>query len=96
MIRWGTTDPVYYGDILSVFKKIDNVTRTSFEAITINYTFKNGRLGLRDVTINEESGNLIALMGASGAGKSTPAARIEWHRETFQRKSIDQRHRYPS
>lgn len=71
LIRWGTTDPVYYGDILSVFKKIDNVTRTSFEAINISYTFKNGRLGLRDVYISEESGNLIALMGASGAGKST-------------------------
>jgi ABC-type multidrug transport system ATPase subunit/uncharacterized tellurite resistance protein B-like protein len=71
LIRWGTTDPVYYGDILSVFKKIDNVTRTSFEGINISYTFKNGRLGLRDVNISEESGNLIALMGASGAGKST-------------------------
>jgi ABC-type multidrug transport system ATPase subunit/uncharacterized tellurite resistance protein B-like protein len=71
LIRWGTTDPVYYGDILGVFKKIGNVTRTSFEAINISYTFKNGRLGLRDVNVSEESGNLIALMGASGAGKST-------------------------
>jgi ABC-type multidrug transport system ATPase subunit/uncharacterized tellurite resistance protein B-like protein len=71
LIRWGTTDPVYYGDVLGVFKKIDQTTRTSFEAIGISYTFKNGRLGLRDVNINEESGNLIALMGASGAGKST-------------------------
>jgi ABC-type multidrug transport system ATPase subunit/uncharacterized tellurite resistance protein B-like protein len=71
LIRWGTTDPVYYGDILGVFKKLDNTTRTSFEAVNISYTFKNGRLGLRDVNINEESGNLIALMGASGAGKST-------------------------
>lgn len=71
LIRWGHTDPVYYGDILSVFKKIDNTTRTSFEAVNISYTFKNGKLGLRDVNVNEESGNLIALMGASGAGKST-------------------------
>jgi ABC-type multidrug transport system ATPase subunit/uncharacterized tellurite resistance protein B-like protein len=71
LIRWGTTDPVYYGDILGVFKKIDNVARTSFEAIDISYTFKNGRLGLRNVNVSEESGNLIALMGASGAGKST-------------------------
>src|ERR1044071_421895 len=35
LIRWGTTDPVYYGDILGVFKKIGNVTRTSFEGIGI-------------------------------------------------------------
>jgi len=71
LIRWGTTHPVYYGDILGVFKKLDDTTRTSFEAIDISYTFKNGKLGLRDVNVSEESGNLIALMGASGAGKST-------------------------
>ncbi|HMJ67807.1 MAG TPA: ATP-binding cassette domain-containing protein [Cyclobacteriaceae bacterium] len=71
LIRWGHTDPVYYGDILGVFKKLGDTTRTSFEGVNISFTFKNGRLGLRDVNINEESGNLVALMGASGAGKST-------------------------
>jgi ABC-type multidrug transport system ATPase subunit len=70
-IRWGTTDPVYYGDILSKFKKITEGTRTSFEARNISFEFKNGRLGLRDVNVLEESGKLVALMGASGAGKST-------------------------
>jgi ABC-type multidrug transport system ATPase subunit len=71
LIRWGHTDPVYYGDILGVFKKLGDTTRTSFEGINISFVFKNGRLGLRDVNIHEESGNLVALMGASGAGKST-------------------------
>lgn len=71
LIRWGHADPVYYGDILGVFKKIDSSTRTSFEAVNISFQFKNGRLGLRDVNLSEESGNLVALMGASGAGKST-------------------------
>lgn len=70
-IRWGTTDPVYYGDIQGLFKKPDSVSRTSFEAKDISYTFKNGKLGLRDVNVFEESGRLVALMGASGAGKST-------------------------
>jgi ABC-type multidrug transport system ATPase subunit/uncharacterized tellurite resistance protein B-like protein len=70
-IRWETADPVYYGDILSKFKKISDGTRTSFEARSISYQFKNGRLGLREVNVFEESGKLVALMGASGAGKST-------------------------
>ncbi len=70
-LRWGAEDPVYYGDILNQFKKTVTVSRTSFEARNLYYTFKNGRLGLRDVTIAEESGKLVALMGASGAGKST-------------------------
>lgn len=70
-IRWGADDAVYYGGILGAFKKTDKGHKTSFEAKNISYQFKNGRLGLRDVTVVEESGNLVALMGASGAGKST-------------------------
>jgi ABC-type multidrug transport system ATPase subunit len=70
-IRWEAADAVYYGEIINHFKKEHLGTRTSFEAKGISYQFKNGKLGLRNVTISEESGNLVALMGASGAGKST-------------------------
>ncbi len=70
-LRWEITDPVYYGEILAQFKKMNNGDRTSFEAKEISYQFKNGGLGLREVNVAEESGNLVALMGASGAGKST-------------------------
>jgi ABC-type multidrug transport system ATPase subunit len=70
-LRWEAADSVYFGEILSQFKKLNNTTRTSFEAFNISYQFKNGALGLREVTVVEESGNLVALMGASGAGKST-------------------------
>lgn len=70
-IRWEAADAVYFGEIINHFKKENHGTRTSFEARGISYQFKNGKLGLRDVTITEESGNLVALMGASGAGKST-------------------------
>ena len=70
-VRWEASDPVYYGDVLSCFKKITKGTHFSFEAKNIFYQFKNGKLGLREVNIAEQSGKLIALMGASGAGKST-------------------------
>jgi len=70
-VRWGTAEPVYYGAVLGAFKKNERQPKTSFEANHISYQFKNGRLGLREVTVAEESGNLVALMGASGAGKST-------------------------
>lgn len=70
-IRWEGADAVYFGEILNQFKKPKLETRTTFEAKNISYQFKNGKLGLRQININEESGNLIALMGASGAGKST-------------------------
>ncbi len=71
LIRWEKDDPVYYGDILQKFKLFGGYSRLTFEAIDISYKFKSGKLGLRNVSLAEESGNLIALMGASGAGKST-------------------------
>jgi ABC transport system ATP-binding/permease protein len=71
ILRWGAADPVYYGEIVNIFKKQSDGTRTSFVADKISYQFKNGKLGLREVVVAEESGNLVALMGASGAGKST-------------------------
>lgn len=71
LIRWDRDEPVYYGSIVKEFVKMGDYPRTSFEAKNISFKFKNGRLGLRDVSISTESGNLIALMGGSGAGKST-------------------------
>lgn len=71
LLRWEKDDPVYYGEIQNTFKKAGDLSRTTFEARDITYQFRNGRLGLRNVSLSEESGNLIALMGASGAGKST-------------------------
>jgi ABC-type multidrug transport system ATPase subunit/uncharacterized tellurite resistance protein B-like protein len=71
LLRWEKADPLYYGQVLNKFKKTGAFNRTTFEAHDISYRFKNGRLGLRGVSLSEESGNLIALMGASGAGKST-------------------------
>ena len=71
LLRWERDNPVYYGEIQNEFKKTSGFSRTTFEARNISYRFRNGKLGLRNVSLSEESGNLIALMGASGAGKST-------------------------
>lgn len=70
-LRWDKDDPVYYGDVLSKFKKFEDGSKITFEAKGIDFKFKNGKLGLRNINLAEESGNLIALMGASGSGKST-------------------------
>jgi ABC-type multidrug transport system ATPase subunit len=71
MLRWEKDEPVYYGDILNKFKKFGQYPRLTLEGRSLSYTFKNGKLGLRDISLWEESGNLVALMGGSGAGKST-------------------------
>jgi ABC-type multidrug transport system ATPase subunit/uncharacterized tellurite resistance protein B-like protein len=71
LLRWERDEPVYYGQVLNQFKKVTEISRTTFEARDLSYQFRNGKLGLRNISLFEESGNLIALMGASGAGKST-------------------------
>ncbi len=70
-IRGEGFEPVYYGDVISQFIDTSGVPRISFEAENISFQFPNGKLGLRNISIKEESGGLIGLMGASGAGKST-------------------------
>jgi ABC-type multidrug transport system ATPase subunit/uncharacterized tellurite resistance protein B-like protein len=70
-LRWDKDEPVYFGDLLAVFKKFGATSRLSFEAKGIEFKFKNEKIGLRNINLAEESGNLIALMGGSGAGKST-------------------------
>jgi len=40
-----------------------------YEVKDIEYKFKGGKLGIHKLSFNEESGRLVGIMGASGAGK---------------------------
>lgn len=70
-IRNSKIKPIYYSDVIGRFLSDENQLKITFEAKHLEYKFKGGKLGLRDVNINEESGKLIGIMGGSGAGKST-------------------------
>jgi len=70
-LRSSKVSPIYYSDIINRFLSDTGIERTSFKAERITYRFKNGNIGLHPLTVNEESGNLIGIMGASGSGKST-------------------------
>jgi ABC transport system ATP-binding/permease protein len=70
-IRSSKVSPIYYSDIISAFLTDKSDARISFIARNLEYRFKGGKLGLRDINIHEESGKLIGIMGGSGAGKST-------------------------
>jgi ABC-type multidrug transport system ATPase subunit/uncharacterized tellurite resistance protein B-like protein len=63
--------PVYYSDILSSFLTEGSTSKIQFSVHHLEYKFKEGKLGLRDINFTEESGKLIGIMGGSGAGKST-------------------------
>ncbi len=62
---------VYYSDIVSRFLDEGTEEKTSFSASHISFQFKTGEKALRDISVNEEGGKLIGIMGGSGAGKTT-------------------------
>ena len=70
-LRGSKVTPIYYSDIISKFLSDSDIEKTNFHVDKITYKFKNGNIGLHPMTIEEESGSLIGIMGASGAGKST-------------------------
>lgn len=70
-IRSSRVKPIYYSDVISRFMSDESQARITFEVKDLEYKFRGGKLGLRDVNISEESGKLIGIMGGSGAGKST-------------------------
>ncbi|MFL5763913.1 MAG: ATP-binding cassette domain-containing protein [Bacteroidia bacterium] len=70
-LRSSKVKPVYYSDILSAFMSDTSKAKVSFVVKNLEYKFKGGKLGLRDINFSEDSGKLIGIMGGSGAGKST-------------------------
>jgi ABC transport system ATP-binding/permease protein len=70
-IRSTKVKPIYYSDIIGKFLADKSGAKISFEAKNLDYKFKSGKLGLRNINIVEDSGKLIGIMGGSGAGKST-------------------------
>ena len=70
-LRSSKVKPVYYSDILSSFLSDTSRAKVSFVVKNLEYKFKGGKLGLRDINFSEDSGKLIGIMGGSGAGKST-------------------------
>lgn len=70
-IRSSKVQPIYYSDIVSCFLKNISESEIIFSVNNIEYKFKNGQIGLHQLSFSENAGKLIGIMGGSGAGKST-------------------------
>lgn len=70
-LRGNKIQTVYYSNIVSRFLHANVENNVSFKAEHVFYHFKSGKAGLQNVSLAEQGGKLIGLMGASGSGKST-------------------------
>jgi ABC-type multidrug transport system ATPase subunit len=70
-IRDRKSKAIYYSDIAGVFRSGKTEDKIVYQAFSLEYKFKGGKKGLRNINFEEESGRLVGIMGASGSGKST-------------------------
>ena len=63
--------PIYYSDVASYFMDVKTDNELFFEAEKVNYKFKNGNYGLRDISFTAKHGYLLGILGSSGTGKTT-------------------------
>ena len=61
----------YHADIVRYFMDKQTEGKLHFVADNISYNFPGGRRGLKNISLREDSGQLVAIMGGSGSGKST-------------------------
>jgi ABC-type multidrug transport system ATPase subunit len=71
-IRGSKINPVFYSDVLHKYLKLEGGSRTVYRAENVSYYFPSTKKqALHQFNLEEQSGNLVGIMGGSGAGKST-------------------------
>ena len=64
--------PVYYSTIISAYNQdIDKAQTVEFCGRDINFRFPNSDNGMHDLSFSLRSGEMLAIMGGSGTGKTT-------------------------
>lgn len=71
--------PIYYSDVIDTFNKNEHKARIFLTGRAINFRFKNSENGMHNFSFNLESGQLVAIMGGSGVGKSTLLSILNGH-----------------
>lgn len=71
VVKTSIMQPVYYGSIAEKFIARQDRGRILYRAIDIEYKFSDSQIGIHKFSFTGRSGQLVAIMGGSGTGKST-------------------------
>ncbi|MBU2554107.1 MAG: ATP-binding cassette domain-containing protein [Bacteroidetes bacterium] len=71
ILRGPRIEPIYFADVVSGFFDQSHAVPFVLRAEGIDFRFKNSSNGLYEFSFSERSGQLVAIMGGSGVGKST-------------------------
>ena len=70
-LRLPAGPPIYYSDVAARFQADRIQEKITLEAEHLTYVFPDGVTGLKDLSFSAQQGNLVGIMGSSGAGKTT-------------------------
>lgn len=70
-VRGNMGEPVYFSDLVMRFRQSEELPQLAFEVNDISYRFSKRKIGLFPMSFSAQSGNLVGIMGDSGAGKTT-------------------------
>ena len=71
IIKGPNINSIYYYDIAAYFIRDAEKNRIIFSSQDVEFHFKNSKNGIQKFNFSEQSGQMIAIMGGSGVGKST-------------------------
>lgn len=71
VVKTSVMQPVYYGSIAEKFIARQDKGRIVYRAKDIEYKFSDNQIGIHPFSFTGRSGQLVAVMGGSGTGKST-------------------------
>ena len=76
VLKGATGNPIYYSTILDAYRAVkglavDKAEEVEFCGRDINFRFPNSDNGMHDLSFTLRNGELLAIMGGSGTGKTT-------------------------
>ena len=76
VLKGATGKPIYYSTILDAYRTVkglavDKTEEVEFCGRDINFRFPNSDNGMHDLSFTLRNGELLAIMGGSGTGKTT-------------------------